>query len=145
MTSQTPIDLAAHFLDALARSDVAGAMDDLDDDIAYTNVSLPTIRGKRKVNKGFASMTRFNIGFDYRMVNVAADGSVVLTERVDELRFGPLAIRFWVWGRFEVSEGRITVWRDYFDYVDCVKGTVRGIAALVVPSAQRPFPAPAVV
>ncbi|MBD0020552.1 limonene-1,2-epoxide hydrolase [Gordonia pseudamarae] len=141
MTSQTPVDLATHFLDALARSDIATAMADLDDDIVYTNVSLPTIRGKRKVTRGFAGMPKYRIGFDYRMVNVSAEGSVVLTERVDELRLGPLTIRFWVWGRFETSEGRITVWRDYFDYFDCLKGTLRGVAALLVPAVQRPFPA----
>jgi limonene-1,2-epoxide hydrolase len=37
---------------------------------------------------------------------------------------------------FEVHDGRITLWRDYFDVVDILKATLRGVAALVVPSLK---------
>jgi limonene-1,2-epoxide hydrolase len=41
-----------------------------------------------------------------------------------------------VCGVFEVHAGRITLWRDYFDTLDFVKATVRGIAATVFPSLR---------
>ena len=47
--------------------------------------------------------------------------------------FGPLRIQFWVCGVFEVHGGRITLWRDYLTF-DVIKGTLRGVAAMVVPS-----------
>jgi hypothetical protein len=50
---------------------------------------------------------------------------------------GPLRIQFWVWGRFDVHDGRITLWRDSFDFVDVLRGVARGIVALAVP-ALRP-------
>lgn len=145
MTSQTPIEIVTTLLDEFARGDVPAALETIDDDIAYTNVSLPTIRGKRKVAGVLGGVARKeSVGFNYRMINVSADDTgVVLTERVDELRFGRLHLQFWVCGRFEVREGRITVWRDYFDYFDMTKALVRGVAALAVPSVQRPLPAPA--
>ena len=59
---------------------------------------------------------------------VAADGAAVLTERTDALIFGPLRLQFWVCGVFEVHNGRITLWRDYFDFFDMLKATVRGLA-----------------
>ena len=39
---------------------------------------------------------------------------------------GPLRLQFWVCGVFEVHDGRITLWRDYFDFFDFVQGAVRG-------------------
>ena len=51
--------------------------------------------------------------------------------------FGPLRIQFWVCGTFEVHGGRITLWRDYFDTLDFLKGTVRGIVARCSPRCVR--------
>ncbi|NDZ96771.1 limonene-1,2-epoxide hydrolase [Streptomyces sp. SID6673] len=142
MTSRTPIDIATEFLDALARGDSAAALENVDENIAYTNVSTPTVHGKRKVAKIFGGLDNLSwAGFNYRMVNVSADGPVVLTERVDELRIGRVVMQFWVCGRFEIGEGRITVWRDYFDYWDMTKGLVKGLVAVVIPPVQRPLPA----
>jgi limonene-1,2-epoxide hydrolase len=41
-----------------------------------------------------------------------------------------------VCGVFEVRDGRITLWRDYFDMYDMLKATVRGVLGLVVPSLR---------
>ena len=70
---------------------------------------------------------------------IAADGAAVLTERTDALIFGPLRLQFWICGVFEVHNGRITLWRDYFDLFDMFKATVRGLAGLVVPSLRATF------
>jgi limonene-1,2-epoxide hydrolase len=39
-------------------------------------------------------------------------------------------------GVFEVRNGQISLWRDYFDFFDMFKATVRGLAALAVPSLR---------
>ena len=77
--------------------------------------------------------------FEVKFHRVAADGSAVLTERTDALIFGPLRVQFWVCGVFEVHDGRITLWRDYFDVLDILKATLRGVAALAVPSLKATF------
>ena len=59
----------------------------------------------------------------------------MLTERTDALIFGPLRLQFWVCGAFEVHAGRITLWRDYFDFFDFVKGTAAGLGRDGVPVA----------
>ena len=60
------------------------------------------------------------------MHHIAADGPVVLTERTDVLGVGPVRAAFWVCGTFEVHDGRITVWRDRFDFADLTWSFVRG-------------------
>lgn len=134
-----PADLVRHFLTALADGDVDGALVDVHDDIVYTNVSLPTVRGMRRFAPIMRKLNSPRMGFDVQFLSVAADGAVVLTERLDELRIGPLRMRFWVCGRFEVRDGQITVWRDYFDFVDFTRGLVRGVLTIPLPRLNRTF------
>lgn len=141
MTSTTPLELITdHFLDRLAALDADTALESVDDSIVYTNVGLPTVRGKRRFAAVMRMLNTKWSSFDYRMLNAAADGDgVVLTERIDELTVGPLRLQFWVCGRFEVRDGRIVVWRDYFDFYDCTKALVRGVVALVLPRTLPPL------
>ncbi len=127
------------FLAALRDKDLdtAGAL--LAEDLVYENVGFPTIHGSRRAMKLFARMKRPSLGFDVKIHRAAADGDSVLTERTDALIIGPLRLNFWVCGVFEVHDGRITLWRDYFDNLDFVKAIVRGVAAMAVPSLQRKF------
>jgi len=77
------------------------------------------------------------MGFEVKIHRIAVNGSSVLTERTDALVFGPVRIQLWACGIFEVSNGRITLWRDYFDLWNVTKGLVRGLVGAVVP-ALRP-------
>ena len=124
------------FLFALRDQDFGTADGLLADDLVYENVGLPTIRGRARAMKMFRSMEG-RAGFDVKFHRMAEDGVVVLNERTDALILGPLRLQFWVCGVFEVHDGQITLWRDYFDTLDILKATVRGIAAVAIP-ALRP-------
>ena len=71
---------------------------------------------------------------------IAADGPTVLTERTDELIMGPVKQRIWVYGRFDVIDGQIVLWRDSFDWLDVLVGLVRGMAGVLIPNLNRPWP-----
>ena len=49
------------------------------------------------------------------MRNIAAVGDTVLTERVDVFHLPNGKIELPVMGTFEVKDGKIAAWRDYFD------------------------------
>lgn len=125
------------FLAALRDKDLDTAGGQLAEDLVYENVGFPTIHGSRRAMKLFAGMQRPSLGFDVKIHRAAAEGSSVLTERTDVLIIGPVRLQFWVCGVFEVHDGRITLWRDYFDTFDVVKAIVRGVLGAVVP-ALRP-------
>jgi limonene-1,2-epoxide hydrolase len=108
----------------------------LADDVVYQNVGLPTVRGRRRVVKMMRGMEG-RMGFEVKFHRNVAEGSTVLNERTDAMIIGPVRLQFWICGVFEVHDGRITLWRDYFDLFDCTKALVRGIAGAVVP-ALRP-------
>ena len=87
--------------------------------------------------KVFAAMNHPALGFDVRIHRSATDGDTVMNERTDLLRFGPVQLTFWICGVFEVHDGKITLWRDYFDMLDMAKALVRGLVGAVIP-ALRP-------
>ena len=143
MTEQTNISTDidnAHtvevFLSALQNQDSDGAGAVLDENLVYENVGFPTIHGRSRALKLFKSMEG-RAGFEVKIHRIAVNGSTVLTERTDVLAIGPVRLQFWVCGVFEVRDGRITLWRDYFDMFDFTKAIVRGVIGAFVP-ALRP-------
>ena len=126
------------FLNALQDADYEAADAALDDNLVYENVGLPSIHGRARTMKLFRQMDG-RAALEVKIHRIAADGAAVLTERTDALIIGPLRMQFWVCGVFEVHNGRITLWRDYFDFFDMFKATVRGLAGLVLPSLKATF------
>jgi len=141
MSEQTTVQNAhtvEQFLYALQDADLDTAATLLAEDLVYQNVGLPTIHGRRRTIKLFSSLGGAS-AFEVKIHRIAADGAAVLTERTDALIFGPLRLQFWVCGVFEVHDGQIALWRDYFDFFDMFKATLRGLAGLVVPSLRASF------
>lgn len=100
---------------AFSANDLPRALALMADDIVYQNVPFPADRGKAAVTRTLQRFGRFVSQFAVEMRNIAARDHVVLTERVDTLS-GPLVhLDIWVCGTFELRDGRITLWRDYFD------------------------------
>jgi limonene-1,2-epoxide hydrolase len=123
------------FLYALQDEDFDTADSLLSDNAAWQNVGLPTIRGRERIIR-LMRRGEGRFGFEVKIHRIAGEGHAVLTERTDAMVLGPVRLQFWVCGVFEVHAGRITLWRDYFDYWAFVKATVRGIAATVFPSLR---------
>lgn len=134
-----PQAVAEAFLHAMAVSDPERALALVADHIVYVNVGLPAVRGRAGVAKVLHGLDRPGASFEVYLHSIAADGPVVLTERTDVLAFGRFRAQFWVWGRFDVHDGQITLWRDSFDFVDITRSMVRGLVGMVVPSL-RPRP-----
>lgn len=120
MSSSTPeaaaIAVVEAFFVALKSQDMDRVESFLADDVYYRNVPFPADRGKAAVMKTMRTFGKVVTAFDVKMVNIAARGNVVLTERVDVLTGPWVHLDIWVCGTFEVDgAGKITLWRDYFD------------------------------
>ncbi|MBO0728437.1 MAG: nuclear transport factor 2 family protein [Acidimicrobiaceae bacterium] len=137
-----PTETVTRFLNLLAGGDVDAACDLLADDVRYVNVSLPEVRGQDRVRRIFRQfMGRKGVGLEVYVHRIGLDRGSVLTERTDVLIFGPVRVQVWVWGRFDVADGRIVVWKDYFDWWDAAVATVRGLLGVVFPSLAASPPA----
>ena len=132
------VDVVADFLRALQRSDLDAALALVAEDLIYINVSLPTIHGRRGLDRVFRPLFKpGRAGFAVRMHHIATDGEVVLTDRTDQITLGRFRARFWVYGRFDIRDGQIAVWRDSFDWLDLSIAIMRGLAGMLIPAANR--------
>jgi len=135
-TSEQNAVIVETFLNSLQDQDFAAVDALIADDIVYQNVGFSNIRGGARVKKLLRGMEG-RMGFEVKFHRNVADGATVLNERTDAIVLGPLRLQFWVCGVFEVHDGQITLWRDYFDFYDFTKAILRGIVGTVVP-ALRP-------
>jgi limonene-1,2-epoxide hydrolase len=140
--ASSPTLVVERFLELLRLGDVDGAVALLAVDVEYDNVGLPTVRGRERVRRLFrATLGRADSGFEAYVHAISADGPTVLTERTDVLKVRRLHIQIWVCGRFDVHEGQIVLWRDYFDQMNIAAATIRGLLGTVFPAARARPPA----
>ena len=71
--------------------------------------------GRDAIRKDLDRQAGVYTDFRHKIVNVASTDSVVFAERVDTFKMGGKDIAIHVTGAFEVQDGKITAWRDYFD------------------------------
>lgn len=112
------IAIVEEFFAAMAAKDFDRVIGLLAEEVVYQNVPFPPARGKAAVTRTLKGFERFMTGFEVEMKNIAARNGVVLTERVDILKGPFLFLDIWVCGTFEVKNGKITLWRDYFDLAE---------------------------
>jgi limonene-1,2-epoxide hydrolase len=110
-----PDALVTAFCAAWARRDVDELMTYFADDATYHNIPMEPAVGAAAIRtflEGFLAMTS-DISFEvHRQV---ATAGVVMNERTDTMTIGGNTIALPVAGVFEIADGRIAAWRDYFD------------------------------
>lgn len=86
------------------------------EDGVYHNIPMAPVVGRKAIQSYIAEMTAGFDGIDFQIHRQVGIGGVVFTERTDVMRSKDgreLALP--VAGVFEVVDGQIAAWRDYFD------------------------------
>lgn len=135
--ASTNTGTVVEFLASLRDRHYEQALNFVTDDVVWHNVSLPKVRGRRSLERALVMMDRVSLGFDVQFRNISGDDRVVLTERVDALTLGKFRCQFWVCGAFEFRDGKIAVWRDYFDYANMTGAVLRGLVGMVLPKRHE--------
>jgi limonene-1,2-epoxide hydrolase len=116
MSDPSPLETVKTFLETMGKKDYASGVAMVSADCEYTNPPpLGTVRGPagiRGVLEPFFAPTLEN---QFVWKRSAVEGSTVFVERVDRHHLSDGWVELPVTGVFEVHDGRITVWRDYFD------------------------------
>jgi limonene-1,2-epoxide hydrolase len=110
----SPVQVVETFVAAWNRMELDAILGLLHEDIVYHNIPVEPLYGKAAVSAYLRSRWVFD-SIDWEMPNIAANGNTVLTERVDRFTIDGRAITLSVMGTFEIENGLIRAWRDYFD------------------------------
>lgn len=113
--SDKPIHVVRRFCDAWSAGDLDALMAFFADDAVYHNIPIDAVTGVDAIRSTIAGFTQGVEKIEFRVDNIVADGDVVLTERVDVFHLPGKTIDLPVMGTFEVRDGKIAAWRDYFD------------------------------
>jgi len=82
--------------------------------VVYHNMPLAPLHGQAAVRAYLADKVPFE-WVDWKLLAIAAVGNKVLTERSDDFGVGGVTVRLPLMGIFEIEDGLIAAWRDYFD------------------------------
>jgi limonene-1,2-epoxide hydrolase len=114
-TSDSPIDLVRRFCAAWGKDDLDTIVGYFTDDAVYHNIPLEPVVGPAQIKATIEGFSGGVESIEFRVDAIAADGATVLTERHDIFTFANGTIDLPVMGTFEVVDGKIAAWRDYFD------------------------------
>ena len=111
----SPLDTVNAFLRAAAARDYDTALPLLADDVEYQNMMLPAVHGHAQVRETLEGLLALCTASEWVVHRELAAGDVVMNERTDRFEMGGTWTDLPVAGVFVVRDGRISLWRDYFD------------------------------
>lgn len=109
------VEVVRAFVAAIERRDVDAAVALLADDCEYDNVPMGKVHGPGAVRDILGPMLAGCTEVDWPVLREATAGPLVFNERIDRFHMAHGWIELPVTGVWEVHDGRITLWRDYFD------------------------------
>ena len=111
-----PETVVRDFCAAFARNDVQEILAFFSEDAVYHNIPLEPVAGRGAIEATLKQFIDPSGRSEFEIRHIAANGNVVLTERIDRLTIGGKPVELPVMGTFEVGDdGKIRAWRDYFD------------------------------
>ena len=112
----TPSEVVSALIDACQARDLDAACALVTDDVVYDNVPIGVVHGPdgvRSVLSGGVMQAATEVEWvTHRQV---ADGSTVMNERTDRFLVDGRWVEIPIAAVFEVRDGRVALWRDYFD------------------------------
>lgn len=92
------------------------------DDGVYYNMPTQAVEGRDNVRAFIGNFMGPWESTDWEIINIMADGDIVMVERMDHTVAAGNIIDLPCFGIFEMENGKIKVWRDYFNLATYTNG-----------------------
>ena len=103
------------FIAAWSRLDVEELVQYFCEDGVYHNMPTQAVAGLAALRPYIAAFLKGWTSTEWDVLNLVSNGDVVFAERLDRTVVGDKPVNLPCCGVFEMQDGRIKVWRDYFD------------------------------
>jgi limonene-1,2-epoxide hydrolase len=112
----TAAELVDTFVARITSMDLDGALELVADDCEYDNVPISKVQGPDGIRSVFAQLDAMGVdAMEWVVHHQVADATTVMNERTDRFGVGGKWAGVDVAGLFVVADGKIVLWRDYFD------------------------------
>jgi limonene-1,2-epoxide hydrolase len=113
--SASPDELVTTFCAAWERMDADELTAYFTDDGVYHNIPMAPAEGHEAIHGLLTGMKSMISSIRFEVHRQLVQGDVVMNERTDHIVMGGKTIALPVMGVFEIENGKIRAWRDYFD------------------------------
>jgi len=110
------IAIVKDFIAGWEAQDLDRVMGFFKEDAVYHNIPMPVVSGIADIRNTIASFIGMGDKLIFETHHIAETSSgAVMTERTDKFLMNGQWLELPVMGVFEIKDGKITKWRDYFD------------------------------
>lgn len=120
-----PTNVVKRYMDAMEKMDFDAGLAYVADDCEYINGPNPPARGPEGVRGELAPFFAPILENQFIIRRQAVAGNTVFIERLDRHRIKEGWFELPVTGVFEVKNGKIVYWREYFNLATVVDGMTR--------------------
>jgi limonene-1,2-epoxide hydrolase len=110
------------FIAAWSRLDADELVTYFTADGTYYNMPIAPVTGQANLREFIHNFLKSWEKTDWEILNIVSQGDLVIAERVDRTVVGDRKVDLPCVGVFEMQDGKIAVWRDYFDLATFTKG-----------------------
>ncbi len=115
MTVLSPLETVRSFMRLMEPLDYDNALTLIAETCEYTNMPMGTVTGPAGVRAVLEPFFAPTIANEFKVLREAVAGHIVFLERLDRHQLTTGWVELPVTGVYEVHDGKITLWHDYFD------------------------------
>lgn len=108
-------EIIREFISSWSELNADKLADFFSEDGVYHNIPMEPVKGKENVRLFIAGFIQPWTETTWDILSIASAGELVIVERLDRTQAGDKAVDLPCVGVFEMQDGKIKVWRDYFD------------------------------
>ena len=109
------VQIIKDFISAWSNLDAEELVSYFAEDGIYYNMPAQPVQGRENLKQFIAGFISSWTKTTWDLLNIEGTGNVVIAERLDRTEVGDIKVDLPCCGVFEMEDGKIKVWRDYFD------------------------------
>ena len=111
----SPLVVVNAMISAIEAKEIDAAVAFMSDDISYENMPMKPMTGRSVVAKVLQGFLTPAEEVDWQIISKIERDDTVFNERLDRFKINGHWLELPIAGVFKVRDGKIALWRDYFD------------------------------
>jgi limonene-1,2-epoxide hydrolase len=115
MDGEVSIALIRRFIEVCVRADPEEFASYFTEEAIWWNAPWNPVQGRQAIRETMRRGAQGMVALPWEIRHIVAEGGIVMVERVDIFLVGATRVSVPCMGIFELHDGKIAAWRDYWD------------------------------